>query len=42
MDKKFVKFLEEILINHAQKVTQFRDEIIIEVNVSDQKKQYCF
>ena len=28
MDKKFVKFLEEILINHAQKITQFRDEII--------------
>ena len=42
MDKKFVKFLEEILINHAQKVTQFRDEIIIEVNVSDLKKTILF
>jgi NADH:ubiquinone oxidoreductase subunit C len=42
MDKKFVKFLEEILINHAQKITQFRDEIIIEVNVSDLKKTILF
>ena len=42
MDKKFVKFLEEILINHAQKITQFRDEIIIEVNVSDLKKIILF
>jgi hypothetical protein len=29
MDKKFVKFLEEILINHAQKVTQFRKNNIV-------------
>jgi len=42
MDKKFVKFLEEILINHAQKITQFRDEIIIEVNVSDLSKTILF
>ena len=40
--EKFVKFLEEILINHAQKITQFRDEIIIEVNVSDLKKIILF
>ena len=35
MDKKFIKFLEQLLINHAQKVTQFRDEIIVEVNVCE-------
>jgi hypothetical protein len=39
MDKKFIKFLEGVLINHAQKITQFRDEIIVEVNVCDLKKQ---
>lgn len=37
MDRKFVTFLEETLINHVQKITRFRDEIIIEVNVSDLK-----
>lgn len=42
MDKKFVTFLEETLINHVQKITQFRDEIIIEVNVSDLKKTILF
>lgn len=42
MDRKFVTFLEETLINHVQKITQFRDEIIIEVNVSDLKKTILF
>jgi NADH/F420H2 dehydrogenase subunit C len=42
MNKEFVTFLKEILINHAQKITQFRDEIIIEVNVSDIKKTILF
>jgi NADH/F420H2 dehydrogenase subunit C len=42
MDKKFVTFLEETLMNHVQKITQFRDEIIIEVNVSDLKKTILF
>jgi NADH/F420H2 dehydrogenase subunit C len=42
MDRKFVTFLEETLMNHVQKITQFRDEIIIEVNVSDLKKTILF
>jgi NADH/F420H2 dehydrogenase subunit C len=42
MNKEFVTFLKEILINHAQKITQFRDEIVIEVNVSDIKKTILF
>ena len=42
MDKKFIKFLEGVLINHAQKITQFRDEIIVEVNVCDLKKTILF
>ena len=42
MDKKFVTFLEETLMNHVQKITQFRDEIVIEVNVSDLKKTILF
>lgn len=42
MNKEFIKFLEQLLINHAQKVTQFRDEIIVEVNVCDLKKTILF
>jgi NADH/F420H2 dehydrogenase subunit C len=42
MDRKFVTFLEETLMNHVQKITQFRDEIVIEVNVSDLKKTILF
>ena len=42
MDKKFIKFLEGVLINHVQKITQFRDETIVEVNVCDLKKTILF
>ena len=38
MSQSFIKFLEAVLINHAKKIVKFRDEIIIEVHVSDLKK----
>jgi NADH/F420H2 dehydrogenase subunit C len=42
MNKNFIKFLESMLINHAKKIVQFRDEIIIEVHVSDLKNMILF
>jgi len=42
MNKNFIEFLESMLINHAKKIVQFRDEIIIEVHVSDLKNTILF
>jgi len=42
MNKNFIRFLENILANHVKKITQFRDEIIIEVDVLDLKQTILF
>jgi len=42
MSQNFARFLENILVNHVKKVSQFRDEIIIEVDVLDLKQTILF
>jgi len=42
MNQNFVGFLENVLANHVKKITQFRDEIIIEVDVLDLKQTILF
>jgi len=42
MNKNFIIFVENILANHVKKITQFRDEIIIEVDVLDLKQTILF
>ena len=42
MSQNFIEFLESVLINHAKRIVQFRDEIIIEVHVSDLKNVILF
>ena len=39
MNRSFLTFLEGVLINQAKKIVMFRDEIIIEVHVSNLKRQ---
>ena len=42
MNQNFIKFLEGTLSNHIKKITYFRDEIIVEVDVSDLKSTISF
>ena len=42
MNRSFLTFLEGVLINQAKKIVMFRDEIIIEVHVSNLKKTILF
>ena len=42
MNQSFIKFLKRVLINHSTKIVQFRDEIIVEVHVSDLKNTILF
>jgi NADH/F420H2 dehydrogenase subunit C len=42
MNQNFIKFLEGTLSNHIKKITYFRDEIIVEVHVSDLKSTISF
>jgi NADH/F420H2 dehydrogenase subunit C len=42
MNQSFIKFLKFILINHTKKIVQFRDEIIVEVHVSNLKNTILF
>ena len=42
MNQNFMRFLKDILVNRVKKITQFRDEIIIEVSVLDLKQTILF